>query len=120
MRLIPTAGLVILLSLFFVVPQQTLAQSSVPKFGEVNMGTTDRLIRTGLGVGLAAWGAVWLYNSNSNGYIPLAISAVPFLTAATGRCLLYYPLGIDTRENKQAVSLDVVPSGLALHYHYNF
>ncbi len=54
-----------------------------------NMGTTDRVIRVILGVGLLAWGYSaqnWLG----------AIGLVPLLTAALGWCPVYLPFGIKT------------------------
>ncbi len=54
-----------------------------------NMGTTDRVIRVVLGVGLLAWGYSaqnWLG----------AIGLVPLLTAALGWCPVYLPFGIKT------------------------
>jgi len=54
-----------------------------------NMGTTDRVIRVILGVGLLAWGYSaqnWLG----------AIGLVPLLTAALGWCPAYLPFGIKT------------------------
>lgn len=98
------------------------ADASRPKFGERNMGTVDRVIRATVGTGLAVWGGVLVADDNSRGYIPLGISAVPFLTAAIARCPLYYPFGIDTRDKpKSNVSVLLSPKGdLGLMYSYNF
>ncbi len=76
-----------------------------PKFGEENMGTEDRLIRLGIGVGLATWGGVLIADGNSSGYYVLGASLVPFITAALARCPLYYPFGIDTRSKQSAIIL---------------
>lgn len=59
-----------------------------------NVGTTDRLIRAIIGVGIIVAGIVthsWLG----------AIGAVPLLTAALGWCPLYLPLGISTCQRAQ-------------------
>lgn len=55
-----------------------------------NMGTIDRALRLILGLALIAYGIVnhsWLG----------AIGAVPLLTALSGFCPLYCPLGLSTR-----------------------
>lgn len=56
-----------------------------------NMGTTDRVIRLVLGVGLLAWG---YSTQNWLG----AIGLVPLFTAAIGWCPAYLPFGIKTNK----------------------
>jgi len=56
-----------------------------------NMGTTDRIIRLVIGVGLVAWG---YSTQNWLG----AIGLVPLFTAAIGWCPAYLPFGIKTNK----------------------
>ena len=54
-----------------------------------NLGTTDRILRTLVGLGIIAYGVVnhtWLG----------AIGALPLLTALLGVCPAYCPLGLST------------------------
>jgi hypothetical protein len=54
-----------------------------------NIGTTDRIIRIIVGLGLIAYGVVnhtWLG----------AIGAIPLLTAFVGFCPAYVPIGLST------------------------
>jgi len=83
------------------------------KFPDQNLGTTDRIIRTTIGAGLATAGTIMIVrDDNSKGAIPLGISAVPLLTAAFGRCPLYYPFGFSTkRKATPDVSVIVAPQG---------
>jgi uncharacterized membrane protein len=60
---------------------------------KVNEGTTDRIIRAVLGVGLVAGG---LAVGDTAGIIMLVAGAVALFTAATGFCGLYALLGIST------------------------
>jgi hypothetical protein len=121
MRIHFSAAALVFASLMLVAPLFAEDAGSKPKFGDPNMGTVDRIVRTGIGVGLVTWGAVLVSRHQTPiGYAPIAISIIPFATAALGRCLLYYPLGIDTREKKHDVSLQLVPGGAGLAYSYRF
>ena len=58
-----------------------------------NVGKTDRIIRTILGLAVIAIG---LYFRSAWGFLGL----IPILTSASGRCGFYVPLKIDTTEKK--------------------
>lgn len=63
-----------------------------------NMGTTDRTLRTAVGVGLIGLAAT------TRGPVALAsgtLAAVMLGTSAVGTCPAYVPFGIDTREEKR-------------------
>lgn len=55
-----------------------------------NLGTTDRILRILLGLGLIAYGIV---NHSWMG----TLGAVPLLTALVGFCPAYCPIGLSTR-----------------------
>ena len=120
MRSTKSLAQITFIALMLMIPAAVLAQDAKPKLGEPNMGVTDRVIRTGLGVGLAAWGTVLLVDNRNTGYIPLGISVIPLVTAAIGRCPLYYIFGIDTREKDHDVSINLIPKGIGLQYSYRF
>ncbi|KEF33509.1 hypothetical protein RDMS_11850 [Deinococcus sp. RL] len=64
-----------------------------------NMGTTDRTLRTVVGIGLIGLAAT------TRGPVALAsgvLAAVMLGTSAVGVCPAYVPFGIDTREEKHA------------------
>ena len=58
-----------------------------------NVGKTDRLIRWLAGMIIIAIG---LINNEWWGFLGL----IPVATAVSGRCGLYYPLGINTNKKK--------------------
>ena len=67
-----------------------------------NMGKVDRLLR-GLVVAPAAVTVAGLVGATSLlGVALLVLAGVMVVTAATGFCLLYVPLGIDTRGRRTA------------------
>lgn len=63
-----------------------------------NESTTDRIARTVLGAGLLVVSATSLGVSSGKllGIGAALVGAVLLFTAATGSCLLYRPLGINT------------------------
>lgn len=63
-----------------------------------NVGPTDRAIRPLAGLVLLPAG-LWLLDAlhgSAAGLVVAILSAVGLLTGATGRCLLYVPLGINS------------------------
>ena len=60
-----------------------------------NLNTTDRIVRTGLGVGLVAL-AIPTGVASITGVVLLGLAAVMLGTAAVGFCPLYTALGIST------------------------
>ena len=58
-----------------------------------NVGTTDRIARIVIGLGLMAF--AWFFPQISYSYLGW-IGVVPLLTGATGTCPLYALLGINT------------------------
>jgi hypothetical protein len=107
-------------SLLAFLPLAASSQDVKPRFGQPNMGVTDRLIRTGLGIGLAAWGTAALADKHDMGAVPLGLGVISLVTVATGRCPFYYLFGIDTREKKHGLSLNWMSrgAGLTLAYHF--
>ncbi len=63
-----------------------------------NVGGADRVIRILLGLVLLLVG--W-YMLDRN-WIAMAIGAVVLITGVWGRCLLYYPLGINTCKSRSS------------------
>jgi hypothetical protein len=59
-----------------------------------NMGRTDKIIRFLIGMIIAILG---IYYKSWWGLLAI----IPFLTAFSGRCLLYYPFGISTRSRNK-------------------
>jgi len=100
-------------------PSENPAIQQPPTFGEPNMGTADRLVRTGIGVGLATWGGLMAADGDKTGYYLLGASAIPFATAALARCPLYYIFGIDTRSHQSAAVVPM-PGGVAAIYAFAF
>lgn len=60
-----------------------------------NLNTTDRIVRTGLGVGLVAF-AIPAGVASITGVVLYFLAAVMLGTAALGFCPLYSALGIST------------------------
>ncbi len=114
------SSVLILFIIILFTSTNLFAEDSKPKFGGPNMGVADRLIRTGVGAGMVTWGAILLSKKHNTGYIPLGISTIPLMTAAVGRCPLYYLFNIDTRDKKHQISLNVGPAGTGLQYAFKF
>jgi hypothetical protein len=98
-------------------PETTESVPTPPKFGQVNMGKTDRVLRSILGIALLGAGSYFVYGENQSwGYIPMGISAIPLATSATGICPLYYFFDWDTRkeEEKSKFSILLLPDKTAL------
>ncbi len=56
---------------------------------ECNVGTTDKILRVVIGLGIISTGMFF------NSWLGL-IGVIPIVTALFGKCLLYYPFGITT------------------------
>ena len=67
-----------------------------------NESTADRLVRTVAGAGLlvASFLGLGLTSGKPLGILFAVIGAVLLFTAATGTCLLYRLIGIDTAKSK--------------------
>ena len=67
-----------------------------------NESTTDRLVRTvaGAGVLIASFLGLGLTSAEPLGILAAVIGAVLLFTAATGSCLLYRLVGINTAKSK--------------------
>lgn len=68
---------------------------------EVNVGDTDRTIRLGLGILLVIIGVVSVLGQGLGmalGSVALVVGLVLLFTGYTRQCLLYQPLGINTKE----------------------
>ena len=63
-----------------------------------NESTLDRVVRTALGGGLLIVSATSLGVTSGKplGIVAVAVGAILLFTAATGSCLLYRAVGIDT------------------------
>lgn len=66
-----------------------------------NVGSTDRIVRLGLGIVLGAVGLASITGVLGSvgplvGVVALLIGVVMLATGASRTCLLYKPLGIDT------------------------
>jgi uncharacterized membrane protein len=69
---------------------------------EKNESARDRLVRTVAGGGLlvASFTSLGVTSAKPLGVVVALIGAVLLFTAATGSCLLYKPLGVDTAKSK--------------------
>jgi hypothetical protein len=63
-----------------------------------NESAADRVVRTVLGIGLAAvsFTSLGLTSAKPLGIVAVVVGAILLFTAATGSCLLYRLFGIDT------------------------
>jgi len=69
---------------------------------EKNENATDRIVRAVLGGGLlvAAFASLGVTSAKPLGILSALIGAVLLFTAATGSCLLYKLVGVDTAKSK--------------------
>ena len=69
---------------------------------EKNENTADRVVRTVLGGGLLVVASTSLGASSAKplGILSALVGAVLLFTAATGSCLLYKLVGVDTAKSK--------------------
>lgn len=67
-----------------------------------NESTADRLIRTIAGAGLlvASLASLGVMSAKPLGILSAVIGAVLLFTAATGSCLIYRLVGVDTAKSK--------------------
>ncbi len=64
-----------------------------------NVGGTDRIIRILLGIILVLVG--WFMLEETAKVVAIVVGVVLVFTAITRRCLLYYPLGINTAKGEE-------------------
>jgi hypothetical protein len=69
---------------------------------EKNESTADRIVRTVAGGGLlvASFASLGVTSAKPLGIVAALIGAVLLFTAATGSCLLYKLVGVDTAKSK--------------------